>query len=76
MPAVQVYMHLNADLFCAENKAHTCVCRKEVNMNPGTIIVLGVVVLIVCLIVCSLYKDKKSGKSQCGGDCSRCRGCH
>ena len=45
-------------------------------INPGTIVVLGVVVLIVGLIVRSIYRDKKSGKSQCGGDCSRCKGCH
>lgn len=43
----------------------------------GTFIVLVVLVLIVCLIVRSMIKDKKSGKSlQCGGDCSKCRGCH
>ncbi|HRL57173.1 MAG TPA: FeoB-associated Cys-rich membrane protein, partial [Lachnospira sp.] len=25
----------------------------------------------------SLHRDKKNGKSQCGGDCSRCGGhCH
>ena len=42
----------------------------------GTFIVLAVLVVIVCLIVRSMIKDKKSGKSlQCGGDCSKCRGC-
>lgn len=43
----------------------------------GTFAVLVVLVLIVCLIVRSMIKDKKSGKSlQCGGDCSKCKGCH
>lgn len=43
----------------------------------GTFIVLAVLVVIVCLIVRSMIKDKRSGKSlQCGGDCSKCRGCH
>lgn len=43
----------------------------------GTFVVLVVLVLIVCLIVRSMIKDKKSGKSlQCGRDCSKCKGCH
>lgn len=42
----------------------------------GTIVVLAALVLIVALIVRSMIKDKKSGKSSCGGDCSHCRGCH
>ena len=43
----------------------------------GTFVVLVVLVLVVCLIVRSMIKDKKSGKSlQCGGDCSKCKGCH
>ena len=38
----------------------------------GTFIVLAVLVVIVCLIVRSMIKDKKSGKSlQCAGDCFR-----
>lgn len=42
----------------------------------GTIVVLAALVLIVALIVRSMIKDKKSGKSSCGGDCSHCGGCH
>ena len=42
----------------------------------GTIIVLAVLVAIVGLIVRGIIRDKKSGKSSCGGDCSHCRGCH
>ena len=41
----------------------------------GTIVVSAVLVLVVAAIVRSLIKDKKSGKSACGGDCSHCRGC-
>lgn len=42
----------------------------------GTVIVAGALACIVCLIIRSLIRDKKQGKSSCGGDCSRCRGCH
>lgn len=44
----------------------------------GTVIVGVVVVGAVGLIVRSMVKDKKAGKSlQCGGDCSHCGGhCH
>lgn len=43
----------------------------------GTLIVGLIVLAIVVLIVRSMIKDKKNGKSiQCGGDCSSCRGCH
>ena len=39
----------------------------------GTVIVGAIVVGVVGLIVRSMVKDKKSGKSlQCGGDCSHC----
>lgn len=44
----------------------------------GTVIAGGIVLLIVGLIVRSMVKDKKAGKSiQCGGDCKGCGGhCH
>lgn len=42
----------------------------------GTIIVLIGLGVIVALIIRVMIKDKKSGKSSCGGDCSRCKGCH
>ena len=43
-----------------------------------TVIVGVVVVGVVGLIVRSMVKDKKAGKSlQCGGDCKHCGGhCH
>lgn len=42
----------------------------------GTLIVLVALGAVVALIVRSIVKDKKSGKSSCGGDCSKCKGCH
>lgn len=42
----------------------------------GTFVIGIILVGIVALIIRSMIKDKKSGKSQCGGDCSHCRGCH
>lgn len=44
----------------------------------GTLIVLLVLIGIVALIIRSMIRDKKNGKSlQCGGDCSHCGGyCH
>ena len=52
--------------------------RKMEANDMGTIIVLIVLALIVALIIRSMVKDKKAGKSlQCGGDCSKCGGhCH
>ena len=45
---------------------------------PGiisTIIVGALIALVVFLSVRKLWKDKKSGKSCCGGNCSCCAGC-
>ena len=43
----------------------------------GTFIVGLIVLAVVLLAIRSMVKDKKAGKSlQCGGDCSKCRGCH
>ena len=44
----------------------------------GTIIVSGILILIVALIIRSMIRDKKAGKSlHCGNDCKRCSGrCH
>lgn len=41
----------------------------------GTVIVLLVLVGAVGLIIRSMIRDKKNGKSlQCGGDCKNCGG--
>ena len=44
----------------------------------GTVVTGAVVVVIVGLIIRSMVRDKKNGKSiQCGGDCKNCGGhCH
>ncbi|MCI5918264.1 MAG: FeoB-associated Cys-rich membrane protein [Roseburia sp.] len=44
----------------------------------GTLIVGIILLIIVALIVASMVRDKKNGKSlQCGGDCKNCGGhCH
>ena len=44
----------------------------------ATFIVGAVVLAVVGLIIRSMVKDKKAGKSlQCGGDCKNCGGhCH
>lgn len=44
----------------------------------GTIIVGAILLLVVGLVIRSMVRDKKNGKSlQCGGDCSHCGGrCH
>ena len=47
-------------------------------MNIGTFIVLLVLLVFVALIIRSMIRDKRNGKSiQCGGDCRHCGGyCH
>lgn len=59
-----------------ENLKTVSVYRKGGYM--GTFVVGGILVVIVGLIIASMVKDKKNGKSvQCGGDCARCGGhCH
>lgn len=43
----------------------------------GTVITLAILLAVTGLAVRSMVRDKKSGKSlQCGGDCSKCKGCH
>lgn len=45
-------------------------------MNLSTLILLLVVIAAVAIVVRVIIRDKKAGRSSCGGDCSRCRGCH
>ena len=40
--------------------------------NLGTILVTLVLLVIVAGIIHSLRKDKKQGRSSCGGNCSHC----
>lgn len=42
--------------------------------NIGTILVLCVLLAIVAAVVFSMRRDRKLGKSTCGGNCSACGG--
>lgn len=42
----------------------------------GTFVVLAGLSVVVFLAVRSMIRERKQGKAGCGGDCSRCRGCH
>jgi len=44
----------------------------------ATWLVGGALALIVAAVIVKMIRDKKSGKGSCscGGDCSRCKGCH
>ncbi|MBR6898248.1 MAG: FeoB-associated Cys-rich membrane protein [Lachnospiraceae bacterium] len=41
----------------------------------GTILVSVILILIVTCIIMTLIKDKKQGRSSCGGNCANCRMC-
>ena len=40
--------------------------------NMGTILVSVILILIVTCIIMTLIKDKKQGRSSCGGNCRMC----
>lgn len=40
--------------------------------NIGTILITIVLAILVVLIIRSLVKDRKQGKSSCGGNCGHC----
>lgn len=44
--------------------------------NAGTIVLSAGMLAVVGLILRSLIRDKKAGKSSCGGNCAHCKGCH
>lgn len=47
--------------------------------NAGTLLVSTVLITIVILIIVKLIRNKKKGKSTCGGNCTHCpmcRSCH
>ncbi len=43
--------------------------------NIGTIIILLILIAVVTGIVLGMIKDKKQGKSSCGGNCAHCKMC-
>lgn len=43
----------------------------------ATIMVGIILMAVVGIVIASMIRNKKKGKSlQCGGDCSKCGGCH
>ncbi len=40
--------------------------------NAGTIIVIAILALVVFLVVRSMIRNKKAGRSSCGCGCSNC----
>lgn len=43
----------------------------------ATIIVGGILLAIIGLVIWKMVRDKKNGKSSCGGDCAHCKSnCH
>ena len=46
-----------------------------ITANIGTILVTLVLILMVAGIIRSMIKDKKQGKSSCGGNCAHCKMC-
>ena len=43
--------------------------------NLGTILISFVLILVVVGIIALIVKDKKQGKSTCGGNCAHCKMC-
>lgn len=41
----------------------------------GTVIVGILLVIVVTMVIGKMRKDRKKGKSSCGCDCSKCKGC-
>ncbi len=43
--------------------------------NLGNIIISLILILIVTLIIRSMIRDKRLGRSSCGGNCAHCKMC-
>ena len=46
-----------------------------ISTNIGTILISLLLLAAVALIIRSMMRDKKQGKSSCGGNCASCGGC-
>lgn len=46
-----------------------------ISANIGTILISLVLLAVVALIIRSMMRDKKQGKSFCGGNCAGCAAC-
>ncbi len=48
-----------------------------IQSNVANIVVVTILVAVTAAIIVKMIRDRKAGKSSCGGDCSRCAGaCH
>ena len=43
--------------------------------NMGTIVVSLILIAVVSGIIYGIIKDKKQGRSSCGGNCAHCKMC-
>ncbi|MBO4266756.1 MAG: FeoB-associated Cys-rich membrane protein [Lachnospiraceae bacterium] len=43
--------------------------------NLGTIIISIIMIALVTVIIRTMIRDKKMGKSACGGSCASCKMC-
>ena len=43
--------------------------------NLGTILISIALIVLIVLIIRSMIRDKKMGKSTCGGSCASCKMC-
>ena len=46
-----------------------------ISANLVNIVLTAVIVLIVALLICVMVRDKRAGKSSCGGNCADCGAC-
>lgn len=46
-----------------------------ISANIGTILISLVLLAVVALIIRSMMRDKKQGRSSCGGNCAGCAAC-
>ena len=46
-----------------------------ISANTGTILISLFLLAVVALIIRSMMRDKKQGKSSCGGNCAGCAAC-
>ena len=46
-----------------------------ISTNIGTILISLLLLAAVALIIRSMMRDKKQGKSSCGGNCAGCAAC-
>ena len=46
-----------------------------ISANIGTILISLLLLAAVALIIRSMMRDKKQGKSSCGGNCAGCAAC-